>query len=171
MKQVQSQQVNMKSMRSSMTFEIMRFIIVLSIGAVLDLIVMNILLQVFTNVLSWGNGAILIASAGGFVSGLVSNYILHRFWTFRVAKRDSVGRQLPVFVVVSLSALLLRLVLISLVFPLAQQGLTTLALDAALARTLSANIAQITAMGFSMLWNYYANRRWTYRVTSEVPEQ
>ena len=151
--------------------DFIRFILVLGIGAVIDLGTMNVLLWVFNNISRLVDIGIPMASGAGFVCGLISNYVLHRYWTFGGAKRNSVGWQLPVFVVVSLSALLLRLVLVSVVFPLAHQGSTTLAPDAALARTLSANIAQIAAMGSSMLWNYYANRRWTYRVTSEVPEQ
>jgi len=163
MKPVQKQQTNMKSMRSSIvTFEALRFIIVLLVGAVLDLTVMNILLWIFTNALDMGSEAVTLASAGGFISGLVSNYLLHRYWTFRGAERQSVGRQLSVFMAVSLSALVLRLILVSLLFPVAQSSAASVVSDVAFARTLSANFAQITAMGVSMVWNYYANRRWTY---------
>jgi len=150
-------------MLKTQRLEFVRFIVVLLIGAVIDLGMMNMLLWVLTNTLHMGAEAVPLASAGGFVSGLISNYLLHRYWTFRGSAPQSVGRQLPVFVVVSVSALVLRLILVSVLFPAAQSGAASLVSDAALIRTLSANFAQITAMGVSMIWNYYANRRWTYR--------
>jgi putative flippase GtrA len=164
----QKQQTNMNSIRSSIvTFEALRFIIVLIIGAIIDLGAMNILLWIFTNALKMGSEAVTMASAAGFTFGLTSNYLLHRYWTFRGVERQSVGQQLPVFVVVSISALVVRLILVSLLFPMAQSGTASVVGDAVLARTLGANFAQITAMGASMAWNYYANRRWTYRAAAK----
>lgn len=151
-----------------MKHQLVRFIVVLIIGAVVDIAIMNVLLWVFTNALEMGNEAVTLASAGGFTSGLISNYILHRYWTFRGAERQSVGRQLPVFVLVSLSALAVRLILVSLLFPLVQSGAGSLISDTSLIRTVSANFAQIMAMGVSMIWNYYANRRWTYHAVAKA---
>ncbi|MBE2268117.1 MAG: GtrA family protein [Anaerolinea sp.] len=151
----------------SENLQFVRFMVVLVTGAAIDVALMNILLWIFINGINLGSEAVMLASAGGFIGGLASNYLLHRYWTFRGVEQQSVGRQLPVFVVVSFSALVLRLIVVSLLFPIAQSGAASAMSDAALARTLGANFAQMTAMGVSMVWNYYANRRWTYRAAAK----
>lgn len=141
--------------------EFVRFVAVLMLGAVIDFGVLNILLLLLPRA-TFGDLIVVIASAGGFICGLSANFLLHRYWTFRETERKPIRQQLPVFVFISLSALVLRLILVAVLYPLIRESLGGVA-DLVVQQTLGANIAQFLAMGVSMFWNYYANRRWTYQ--------
>jgi len=49
-----------------------------------------------------------IANGIGFCTAVLSNYFINRYWTFNERDRKKVGKQLPVFIAVSLIGLLLN---------------------------------------------------------------
>jgi putative flippase GtrA len=103
------------------------------------------------------------SSVISFTLAVVNNFILNRFWTFPGSRTTPVIRQLAQFSAVSLIGLLIRTPLFSwmesLLIPLAQKLVPNLLTPTIVGH----NGALAVAIGVVMLWNYFANRIWTFR--------
>lgn len=87
----------------------------------------------------------VLASTVGMLLGAVCNYLLNHYVTFR--RRGGHGRTAPMFATVAASGLLLNA---GVMFALGElAGLHYL-------------LAQLIATGCVLVWNYGANRCWTY---------
>lgn len=90
------------------------------------------------------------ASAVGFVISAVGNYLMNYHFTFRSGRKHT--EALPRFASVALAGL---------------------ALNALTMETLSAKmglhylLAQVVATGLVLVWNFAANRWWTFRATHQ----
>lgn len=94
------------------------------------------------------------AYAAAFLITSVGSFILNKFWSFRDQSRHRVVRQYLVFVIFTLFGLGLntgafRLLLI----PLEQYG------------RLGKNAAALATLPLSVIWNFTAYRRWTFKPT------
>ncbi|MCY3796593.1 MAG: GtrA family protein [Chloroflexi bacterium] len=113
---------------------------------------------------------VLLANSLAFVLAVGSNFIWNRFWTYPDSRSYSIRRQLAQFGVVSVIGLIIRNVWISGTYDLLGQ-LSTTALQSMLSdyapslidqNKLGTNIALVFGVLIVMIWNFAANRLWTY---------
>jgi len=111
-----------------------------------------------------------LATGTAFVSAVTSNFVWNRYWTYPDSRSRPVQQQWVQFAIVSLIGLIFRLIWVRMLFgPFGDLGvstLRTLGVVDTYARTattqLGTNIAQFFAIWIVMVWNFFANRYWTY---------
>lgn len=113
---------------------------------------------------------VLLANSIAFVLAVCSNFIWNRFWTYPDARSYSIRRQLAQFGIVSVIGLIIRNVWISSTYEVLGQ-LSTTALQGMLSdyaptlidqNKLGTTIALVFGVLIVMIWNFAANRLWTY---------
>ena len=141
-----------------------RFAIVGSIGAAIDFGVFNILT---TTALYFRENAVF-AQGISFILAVVSNFTWNRYWTYPDSRSKSVSRQWVQFLVVSLIGLTIRTpifvwlenVLLRLFSGMWTKGPFT-------PLFVAHNAALAIVIGIVMIWNFIANRYWTYNDVSQ----
>ena len=141
-----------------------RFGIVGIIGSVVDFGVFNLLASVLGFPAIW-------SSVVSFSLAVVNNYIWNRLWTFPETRNRPVAKQLTKFVLVSLVGLAIRTPLFAgmekLLVPLAERLIPNFLTPTIVGH----NIALAIAIGVVMLWNYIANRIWTFNTPRKGLEE
>jgi putative flippase GtrA len=139
----------------------LRFAVVGTIGAVIDLGAFNLLTVAF-------NLPALTAQAVSFSLAVVSNVLWNRYWTYPDSRDKPVGRQLFQFIVVSIIGLIIR----TLIFDRLEEALVWLAgqifpAGFFLSPTIIGHNASLAIVILViMLWNFFVNRYWTYNDVS-----
>ena len=133
-----------------------RFIVVGSIGFVVDFGTFNLLTLVFLV-------PAVLASVISFLAAVSSNFVWNRYWTYPDSRSKRIRRQLAEFTMVSLTGLLIR----TPIFAILEWALRLLfqPLEDALpmsADLLIHNLALAGAVVVVMFWNFFVNRYWTY---------
>jgi putative flippase GtrA len=133
-----------------------RFAIVGTSGAVVDFGVLNLLTLVFKL-------AFVPSSVISFISAVINNFLWNRYWTYPDSRSKHVARQLVQFSIINVIGLVIRTPLLALL----EKGLIPL-----FSRVLPENfftpefvghnISLAIAILVVMIWNYIANRYWTY---------
>lgn len=140
-----------------------RFAIVGSIGAVIDFGIFNLL----TNLIAFFKSNAVLATVISFVLAVFSNYYWNRVWTYPDSRSKPVGRQVAQFFVVSLIGLAVRTPLFA--------GLEKVLIrffsswwhwEIASPVFIAHNTALAIVIGVVMIWNFIANRYWTYNDVS-----
>ncbi len=134
----------------------LRFAIVGAIGAVVDFGVMNLLTHL---------AGLPLVGAGtiSFVCAVISNFIWNRYWTYPESRSRPLLHQLGMFFLVNLAGVAIRIPILHFVEPpLFKAAQTALRLTDRLAELLAKNATLAFAIGVVMLWNFFANRYWTY---------
>lgn len=133
----------------------LRFAVVGAIGAVIDFGLFNLLLAV-TEISAIG------ASSISFIAAVISNFLWNRYWTYPDSRSKPLARQLVQFVLVSVAGLGIR----ALMFAGLEKGLIGLyeKIDLGIFTPtfLGHNTTLALAILVVMLWNFFANRFWTY---------
>jgi putative flippase GtrA len=133
-----------------------RFGIVGTVGSIVDFGFLN-LLTLFFNI------PFLVSSVISFSLAVVNNFILNRIWTFPGARKEPIGKQLLQFGLVSVVGLLIRTPLLAwlekVLIPMAEEYVPNLLTPTIVGHNVSLTIA----IGVVLLWNYFANRFWTFR--------
>jgi putative flippase GtrA len=133
-----------------------KFAFVGAVGAVVDFGVFNLMSAVI------GLPAVS-ASVISFILAVVSNFIWNRYWTYPDSRSKTVTRQIVQFVLVSLVGLIIRTPLFAylelVLVPLAEKYLPNAPFTPL---TIGHNVSLAIAIVVVMLWNYVANRYWTY---------
>lgn len=140
-----------------------RFALVGISGAVVDFGVFNLLASLLGVVPA-------VAQAISFTLAVINNFIWNRLWTYPETRENSAVKQLIQFALVNVIGLGIRTVLFSLI----EKHLI------ALAARLVPNFLTPTIIGHNltlafvilvvMLWNYFANRYWTFKDVPTVEE-
>lgn len=133
-----------------------RFAIVGSFGAVVDFGVLNLLALVFDVPTIW-------ASVVSFIAAVASNFTWNRLWTYPDSRSKPIVQQGFQFLLVSVIGLIIRTPL----FALIEHNLLRLLSGSMPVRWIPAqvvahNIALAVVIGIVMIWNFIANRYWTY---------
>jgi putative flippase GtrA len=129
----------------------LRFLAVGLSGTLLDFAILSVLK-------TWFGWLTLPANLVSYSCGILNNYLLSRYWVYPEARKEGSLQQGVRFILISLVGLLLN-------------NLLVFALEAP-AGWLLANShygyipAKIIATGVVLLWNFFANRYWTF---SKVP--
>lgn len=135
-----------------------RFGIVGAIGSVVDFGFLNLFTLVFKL-------PYILSSVLSFSLAVVNNFILNRIWTFPGSRRESLIKQMVQFGLVSVVGLIIRTPMLvwleKVLIPLAQKWVPNLLTPTIVGH----NIGLAIAIGVVMLWNYFANRFWTFKNT------
>jgi putative flippase GtrA len=115
-----------------------------------------------------------LATGIAFVTAVVSNFIWTTLWVYPDSRSRSRKRQLIQFTIISVIGGIFRTIWVtatfvplgSLVSPIAFSAITAIRPDFSATLQTEAKIGQIVAqlisMAIVMLWNFFANRYWTY---------
>ncbi|HQP08705.1 MAG TPA: GtrA family protein [Anaerolineaceae bacterium] len=133
-----------------------RFAIVGTSGAVVDFGVLNLLTLVFKL-------AFVPSSVISFISAVINNFLWNRYWTYPDSRSKHVARQLVQFSIINVIGLVIRTPLLALL----EKGLIPLFSRILPENFLTPefvghNISLAIAILVVMIWNYIANRYWTY---------
>lgn len=126
----------------------MKFALVGAFGAVVDFSVLNLLVLGF----GWAKEYANLVSVS---CAIVSNFTWNRLWTFPESRDRSLYTQFGQFALVNLVGLAIN----QLVFVLSD----SLFYYAVAPHPLDYNLAKATAIVVVLFWNFFVNRRWTYR--------
>ncbi len=133
-----------------------RFAIVGTLGSVVDFSVFN-LLATLLKVPAIG------ASVVSFSLAVVNNFIWNRYWTYPETRSVPLVKQLTQFALVSVAGLGIRTPL----FALIEKPLINLAgkwiPDIFTPTIVGHNIALAIVIFVVLLWNFFVNRKWTFR--------
>jgi putative flippase GtrA len=146
----------------------LKFAIVGVIGAIVDFGTLNLLLHTILPAAdSQGNTLglnVAIATTIAFAAAVASNFMWNRIWTYPDARGRSLRRQLGLFTFISLVGWLARLIWINTSFSMFADLImaNNTSMDHHQAAIVGTNIAQLIAVGVVMIWNFVANRLWTY---------
>jgi len=135
-----------------------RFGIVGAIGSVIDFGFLNLFTIVF-------HLPYVLSSVFSFSLAVINNFILNRVWTFPGARKNPVVAQMLQFGLISVVGLLIRTPLLvwleKVLIPLAAKWVPNILTPTIVGH----NVGLAIAIGVVMLWNYFANRFWTFKNT------
>lgn len=150
----------------------LKFSVVGVIGALVDFGMLNLLqLTLLVPVPPQQQAKIALATGVAFCSAVTSNFLWNRYWTYPDSRSRSLRRQLAIFFTLNAVGLVFRLAFVSITFhALGDVGATfveNLELASAtnheaLSYQLGTNMAQAISTVIVMMWNFFANRYWTY---------
>ncbi|NDJ86303.1 MAG: GtrA family protein [Chloroflexi bacterium] len=138
--------ITIETQRSE-TGRLLRFMAVGLSGTMVDFTLLTLLKEAFLL-------PTLVANTLSFSAGLTNNFTWNRLWTFADARSDNIIQQFLQFATVSIIGLVLNnLIVLSLEAPL----------DTLLGTAGYGYLpAKVCAAGFVFLWNFTANRYWTF---------
>jgi putative flippase GtrA len=138
------------SLAQANTKEFVRFVkfgAVGTVGAVIDVGLLNLMVLVF-------NWSLLAANTLSFSCAVLSNFIWNRLWTFPESRDRSFHSQLTQFAVVSVVGLAINNAVLLLARSVLRHYIPA---------PFDYNLAKAIAIGVVLFWNFGANRIWTYR--------
>lgn len=125
----------------------LKFAIVGTIGMVVDLTTLTIARE-------WFGVALPLAVAIGFTLAVISNFTWNRLWTFPESRQRPISSQLTQFFIINVIGLGINEVVVVALHPLFSRVM----------QDPPAYIgAKIIAIGIVLFWNYFVNRKWTYK--------
>ena len=140
----------------------LKFLFVGITGAVVDFGIMNLMRIVVGLSLVW-------SQAISFSVAVINNFLWNRYWTYPDSRSKAPYRQLIQFFLINLVGILVRTPLVTwfdkLILNFLDKSSYSLPLENYI---ISQNLALTGAIGIILLWNFFANRYWTY---SDVPKE
>lgn len=138
------------------------------VGAVVDFGTLNLLHATVLppeNTFNVGLSATL-----AFIAAVLNNFLWNRFWTYPDSRSRSIRRQLTQFFIISIIGWVARTIWITATYAgigaLVANIIQTIDLEYAPTELginqLGANFSQLIAVFVVMIWNFFANRYWTY---------
>ncbi len=156
----------------------LRFAVVGLTGAVIDLGTLTILQASILPPVNAANEPndlnVAIATTIAFVLAVISNFTWTRLWVYPESRSRTLRQQLGLFFFISVVGWLARTLWITLMYveighitmpialPIIHQFQPEYIASIEAEKKLGTLIAQMIAMIFVMLWNFFANRYWTY---------
>lgn len=134
----------------------LKFCVVGVIGFVVDFGIMNLILH-FT-----GNAR--LASTVSFIAAVISNFIWNRYWTYPDSHEKPLMQQLGQFFLINVIGLGIRyLLFLTIDQPIINLAERILPADFFIRPSVVGhNITMVIAVFIVMMWNFFANRLWTY---------
>lgn len=135
----------------------MRFAFVGSIGALVDFGILNLLLALEVSY--------LISATISFIAAVLNNFTWNRFWTYPDSRSKPISKQLVQFAVINIIGIGIRIPLLA-VLEKALIKVSTSLFPAGFwvfsPEKIGQNLGLAIAILVVMLWNFFANRLWTY---------
>lgn len=142
----------------------LRFCVVGISGSVVDFGVFNLL----ATLLKFSSTA---SQAISFTLGVINNFTWNRLWTYPETRNNSIWKQFSQFGLINVVGLGIR----TLLFSLIEKPIISLAgkfIPNVLTPTIVGhNLSLACVILVVMLWNYFANRYWTFKDFSELKEK
>ena len=139
----------------------LKFSLVGITGTIVDFGVMNLLRLVFDVPLVW-------AQVFSFFSAVINNFLWNRYWTYPESRSRDASKQLVQFFIINVIGILIRTPLVPWFDEQIYSLLSNLSLPLPLKfSVISQNLALAASILIVTLWNFFANRYWTY---NNVPE-
>lgn len=109
----------------------------------------------------------IVSSGLSFIMAVASNFILNRYWTYPDSRSKSLTQQAVQFTLISMVGMIIRLILFALLenplISLASQYVPGLGVTPTF---IGHNVTLAFAILVVMMWNFIANRYWTYNDVS-----
>ena len=155
-----------------------KFLVVGTIGAIVDFTTLNILLNPINQMVA-SNGSLHapllrlsqtpedfgppIAGTISFILAVLSNFLWNRFWVYPDSRSKPLVRQLIQFYFVNLLGILIRVPILTFTHrPFTRLIIGIVPTLEEQAARLGSNMALALAVGIVLLWNFFINRVWTY---------
>jgi putative flippase GtrA len=106
----------------------------------------------------------IVASTISFISAIISNFLWNRYWTYPDSRSKPIRAQIAQFFLVSGMGLIIRLPLFAFLEP-RMINLSARVVPSTFPLTstfLGHNSALAISVLVVMMWNFFANRFWTY---------
>ena len=134
----------------------LKFCVVGVIGFVVDFGIMNLLLHL--------TGNARLASTVSFIAAVISNFIWNRYWTYPDSREKPLMQQLGQFFLINVIGLGIRyLLFLTIDQPIINLAEKILPSDFFISPSVvEHNITMVIAVFIVMMWNFFANRLWTY---------
>ncbi|NLN70893.1 MAG: GtrA family protein [Chloroflexi bacterium] len=133
-------------------------------GTIVDFGFMNLLSLAFHLPLVWAQGI-------SFSIAVINNFLWNRYWTYPDSRSKNIRTQLLQFVFINIIGILIRTPLISWLNNLIMQFLMRSGIQLPLEDiVISQNLALTISIAVILLWNFFANRYWTYSDVSAGSE-
>lgn len=157
-----------------------KFMIVGAIGFVVDFGLFNLLIEPFNRLLAVGaplytllvnlglDPALVVmlgptfAGTISFIAAIISNFLWNRYWTYPDSRSKSPRRQFLMFMLVSLTGILIRIPIITFLHAPLTNLFSALPILEPYAQRLGENAALAISVVIVLFWNFFANRYWTY---------
>ncbi len=157
-----------------------KFLVVGTIGFVVDFGIFNLLLNPINGLVSPGNvlydaltgiglseNIIInlgptIASAISFGAAVCSNFLWNRYWTYPDSRSRSRRRQFTMFFIVSVVGVIIRVPIVFFMTPLFRSMVSSVSALQAYTTRLADNLSLGVAVLVVLFWNFFVNRYWTY---------
>lgn len=134
----------------------LRFAIVGASGAVVDFGVLNLLTLLFKL-------AFVPSSVVSFICAVINNFLWNRFWTYPDSRSKPVTRQLVQFSIINVIGLVIRTPLLAFLEKWLIPIFTKVLPESFLSPIfVGHNVSLAIAILVVMIWNFIANRYWTY---------
>ncbi len=133
----------------------LKFATVGAIGTVVDFAVYN-----FLNLVT--GLAPVFSQAISFALAVVNNFLWNRHWTYPDSRGKAIHHQMVQFGLINVVGLLIRTPIIAGLENPTENLAVRFGVQAEAANIVGHNAALAIAIGIVMLWNYFANRYWTY---------
>jgi putative flippase GtrA len=130
-----------------------KFLIVGTIGAVVDFGVMNALSHFF-------HLSLTLSGTISFICALISNFLWNRYWTYPDSRSRSIPKQLSMFFVVNIIGILIRIPILRYLEPFFLSYLKNY--SGIFSPLAVKNITLAIAVLIVLFWNFFINRYWTY---------
>lgn len=152
--------INNKKERS----RFLKFAVVGVTGAIVDFGILNLLRLVF-------DMPLISAQAISFVCAVINNFVWNRYWTYPDSRSKPISKQLLQFFIINTIGILIRTPLITWMDQRIFSLLKQTAVDFPFSNmVISQNLALAFAIIIILLWNFFANRYWTYNDISGESE-
>jgi len=126
-------------------------------GTIVDFGLLNLLRIVFKLPLVWAQGI-------SFTVAVINNFLWNRFWTYPESRDKGASWQLMQFFIINIIGITIRTPLISWLDGLILNLLNKVKVDVSIENyVISQNLALAVSISAIMLWNYFANRYWTFK--------
>lgn len=144
-----------------------KFVVVGALATVVDFVMLNILQATILSPAGPDEAArVLIATTAAYLTGVVFSFTCNRLWIYPDSEPRRVWVQALQFLGVYVFALLVRALVVSQAYPLWVQLVRDYLMpdveNALSVNRLATNLAQATAIAITLLWNFLANRLWTF---------
>lgn len=156
----------------------LKFALVGISGAVIDLTILATLQATILPPVNSQNQPndfnVALATTCAFIAAVISNFIWTRLWVYPDSRTRSVRRQLTQFAIVSVIGWVARTIWVTSMYvtfgnsltphllPFIHQFQADFVATPDVVKRIGSVAAQLVAMFFVMLWNFFANRYWTY---------
>ncbi len=133
----------------------LKFAVVGTLGAVIDFGVANLLTH-------FAAMPLVYAGTISFTCAVISNFIWNRYWTYPESRSRHPAHQLAMFFLVNTAGVAIRIPILHFTEPPLVRLFEQLHVRFFTPEFLARNTTLALAVGIVMLWNFFANRYWTY---------